>query len=118
MQDRQGRVPPYGGLTLSTPKNHPMLFLWAPDLPRDPNFIEPSQLLEAIDLLPALAPIPAPRDNNYAALDTMCQAIVDEAEKDGYSICAKDSTLFINRGNQVTSPYKHFCKTFLEVVSL
>ena len=95
-----------------------MLFLWATGLPRDPNFIEPSQLLEAIDLLPALAPIPAPRDNNYAALDTMCQAIADHAEDAGYSICVEDSKLFINRGNQVTSPYKHFCKVFLECVSL
>ena len=67
-----------------------MLFLWATGLPRDPYFIEPSQLLEAMDLLPALAPVPAPRDNNYTALDTMCQAIVDEAETAGYSIWSKD----------------------------
>ena len=95
-----------------------MLFLWAPPLPRHPNYIEPSQLKEAIDLLPVLAPVPSPGDHHYAALDTMCQAIADHAEDAGYSICAEDSKLFINRGNQVTSPYKHFCRVFLETISL
>ena len=99
MQDRQGRLPPYGGLTLSKQKNHHMLFLWAPHLPRDPNYIEPSQLKEAIHLLPKIGPVPSPGDDDYVPQDSMCKAIVEAAEAAGYSVSADDPALKIHRGN-------------------
>ena len=96
-----------------------MLFVWAPHLPLHPEYMCPSQLLEAIDMLIVLAPVPSPHDPDYVALDTMCEAIKVNAEEAGFSVAAKRGAAnYINRGNQVTSPCKFYCEVYLEVLSL
>ena len=80
--------------------------------------MEPSQLKEAIHLLPKIGPVPSPGDDDYVPQDSMCKAIVEAAKAAGYSVSVKDPALKIHRENQVTVPYKTFCRLYVETISL